>query len=255
MTVILQPDTLLSRFQDIESRLARLERTNPLDSASISNGQLRVVDANGTTRVEMGNLAANGVSPAQLGIRANDAAGAALFDSLGTFSVMKQIATLGSSAWTKSTLAGAAGPPTGISGLGGEVNISTVNFTLSRTLSVKIEFVCSAGSYLNVGGVSTNIAPIYFRVQGQANSVSSSVHSSGAVGAPDAITCAVALQVPASTFTAISCPSSRWEAEAHESARPNLTSLRPLAPSLGFGWEAGFSFVFRRGACEIRPLA
>src|SRR2546421_8773842 len=41
--------------------------------------RLSVADAAGTVRVELGNLAAQGNSPAQFGIRAADASGAVLF--------------------------------------------------------------------------------------------------------------------------------------------------------------------------------
>ena len=43
----------------------------------------QIFDPSGVVRVEMGNLAANGVSPAQWGMRANTAAGVAIWDSLG----------------------------------------------------------------------------------------------------------------------------------------------------------------------------
>jgi hypothetical protein len=200
--LILTPDDIGKNIRAIEQRLDRLERSSPFGDTSVGAGLgfIRTLDAGGQERTRVGRFA----DGSDYGIEIRRADGTLALDSK-PFDVMKQIATVGTSAWTKSTVAGTAGPPTGISGLGGEVNLSTVNFTLSRAGSVKIEFVCSAGSYLNVGGVSTNISPIYFRVQGQANSVSSSVHSSGAVGAPDAITCAVALQVlsnlPAGTYT------------------------------------------------------
>src|SRR5262249_21391806 len=48
-----------------------------------------VTDASGVVRVELGNLAANGVSPAQYGFRANDATGSPLFDSLGVVGIPK----------------------------------------------------------------------------------------------------------------------------------------------------------------------
>ena len=48
-----------------------------------------VTDASGTIRVEFGNLAANGISPAQEGLRANDSSGNPIFDSLGLIGVMK----------------------------------------------------------------------------------------------------------------------------------------------------------------------
>ena len=50
-----------------------------------------VADASGTVRVELGNLAANGISPQQFGLRANDVNGAPIFDSLGLINVMGRV--------------------------------------------------------------------------------------------------------------------------------------------------------------------
>lgn len=50
-----------------------------------------VTDANGTVRVEFGNLAARGVSAAQLGWRANDANGVPIADAIGLSQVMSQL--------------------------------------------------------------------------------------------------------------------------------------------------------------------
>lgn len=47
-----------------------------------------VTDPNNVVRAEWGNLAANGVSPAQYGFRANDATGAPIFDSQGLIAVL-----------------------------------------------------------------------------------------------------------------------------------------------------------------------
>jgi hypothetical protein len=88
-------------------------RTDPIYGPTILAGQIRnlpgsskagmsedfqkqlgtVTDTNGVVRVQWGNLAANGISPAQQGFRANDAAGNPIFDSLGLISVMSQPAT------------------------------------------------------------------------------------------------------------------------------------------------------------------
>src|SRR5262249_2098179 len=50
-----------------------------------------VTDVAGIIRVELGNLAANGISPAQLGLRVNDANGNPILDNIGPISsgVMK----------------------------------------------------------------------------------------------------------------------------------------------------------------------
>src|SRR5262249_31458072 len=42
-----------------------------------------VTDASGVVRVELGNLAANGISPAQFGLRVNNAAGNPILDNIG----------------------------------------------------------------------------------------------------------------------------------------------------------------------------
>lgn len=47
-----------------------------------------ITDTVGVIRAELGNLAANGISPAQYGFRANDATGTPIFDSLGLINVM-----------------------------------------------------------------------------------------------------------------------------------------------------------------------
>jgi hypothetical protein len=49
--------------------------------------RLSVTDANKVVRAEIGNLAANGISPAQFGFRANNASGTPIFDSLGLIGV------------------------------------------------------------------------------------------------------------------------------------------------------------------------
>lgn len=57
-----------------------------------SSPLIQVTDPNGVVRAVLGNLAANGVSPAQWGFRANDASGNPIFDSLGLIGVAKNIA-------------------------------------------------------------------------------------------------------------------------------------------------------------------
>lgn len=62
-----------------------------------------VTDTNGTIRVELGNLAANGNSPAQFGLRANNASGTPIFDSLGLIGVFKSLGVVSGSLNTSST--------------------------------------------------------------------------------------------------------------------------------------------------------
>ena len=54
---------------------------------------LATSDPNGVVRAELGNLAANGISPAFWGFRANAADGSPIFDSLGLIAVMKVLGT------------------------------------------------------------------------------------------------------------------------------------------------------------------
>lgn len=56
--------------------------------------RLSVTDAVGTVRAELGNLAASGISPAQYGFRASNAAGTPIFDSLGLISVMQVLGSV-----------------------------------------------------------------------------------------------------------------------------------------------------------------
>lgn len=95
-----------------------------------------VSDPNGIVRAELGNLAANGVSPAQWGFRASDANGNPIFDSLGLINVMTQLgqAILGSSfATTSATLV--------------QITGMTVTFSLTRALRVLVlaQTNCSYG--------------------------------------------------------------------------------------------------------------
>jgi hypothetical protein len=59
----------------------------------LGNTLATVSDTSGTIRAQMGNLPANGISPAQFGFRANNAAGAPIFDSLGLINVMSLLAS------------------------------------------------------------------------------------------------------------------------------------------------------------------
>jgi hypothetical protein len=105
-----------------------------------------VTDANGTVRVEYGNLAANGVSPAQFGFRANDANSNPIFDSLGLISVMTVLAQQTSGVITQSI----TGPVTAAT-----VNSSSVTFSIPRTLKVMTFYSCIFG---NAGGTAFSYA-------------------------------------------------------------------------------------------------
>lgn len=86
-----------------------------------------VTDTAGTIRAEWGNLAANGISPAQFGFRASNAAGVPIFDSLGLIAVMSQLGetnVFGPIAITSTT-------PSLISG-------TAITFSLSRSARILI---------------------------------------------------------------------------------------------------------------------
>lgn len=61
---------------------------NRISGNVVFDGYLVVKDGNGVTRVEMGNLPANGISPAQFGLRVDDQNNTPIFDSLGLINVM-----------------------------------------------------------------------------------------------------------------------------------------------------------------------
>ena len=90
---------------------------------------LLVVSDGTVRRVEVGNLAVNGVSPAQYGMRVNDASGNPIFDSQGLISVMQAVGgtpQFGSDMWTGNTGGYIASPLHG----------TKVTFTLPRTLRI-----------------------------------------------------------------------------------------------------------------------
>jgi hypothetical protein len=68
--------------------------------------RFKILDDAGISRAEMGQLAANGISPAQYGFRANDAHGNPIFDSLGLIAVMTNIALFGYGGATAAASAG-----------------------------------------------------------------------------------------------------------------------------------------------------
>src|SRR5262249_19598208 len=98
--------------------------------------EFEAIDPNGVPRAEMGNLPANGISPAQWGFRASNAAGTPIFDSLGLIATMT---LLGSSLnFSQQSVTG--------NGSWQTVSGSTVSFTLSRAGNV---LVLAAGQLLD----------------------------------------------------------------------------------------------------------
>jgi hypothetical protein len=105
----------------------------------------------------------NGVtSPAQVGFRAIDQDGNAIFDSMGLIAVMSTLVNGGTQ--TGGPIIGVAGPPTGLSGFGGERILATGIFTLARQATVMILALCS--NYVQDAGVHVGAHPIYFRIDG-----------------------------------------------------------------------------------------
>lgn len=68
---------------------------------------------------------------------------------------------------TAGPITGVAGPPTGLSGVGGEVTLTTGSFFLPRTCLVRIEAICS--NYVTDAGAHVNAHPVYFQVDGTDN--------------------------------------------------------------------------------------
>jgi hypothetical protein len=54
-----EPADIIARMVDMETRLSRLERTPSIDNTSIDKGSLRVKDASGSVRVQVGLLSDN----------------------------------------------------------------------------------------------------------------------------------------------------------------------------------------------------
>lgn len=152
-----------------------------------------VTDANNIIRAELGNLAANGNSPAQFGFRANNASGVPIFDSLGLISALTVIGS-SVSPWGFNTLTGVAGPPFGITGQGGEVSLASATFSVPRQVSVFLIGSVVAAGWTTVGPIPLG-TPIYIRVAGQVNSASSCVIHSLTLNTTTAATGATPLQV------------------------------------------------------------
>src|SRR5215475_13461240 len=93
-----------------------------------------VTDSAGTIRVELGNLAANGVSAAHYGWRVNDASGVPIADAIGLSQVMKQLGRGDNSAGQNFTTT----TPTVFSSV-------TVTFSLVR--AVRVLTLCQAAAF------------------------------------------------------------------------------------------------------------
>ena len=107
-----------------------------------------ITDAAGVVRAELGNLAANGISPAQFGFRANNAAGTPIFDSLGLIAVMSELghknsATPSTYTTTTPTLVQAGG------------TTASITFTLARQARVLALYSILGFSATLVGLVDT----------------------------------------------------------------------------------------------------
>ena len=183
-----------------------------LDLSGATPGVSPLLDINDGTRdrVQIGNLAAytdpaGVVSPAMYGGRAVDASGNLVWDTVGHSQVMKVLASSNTGGtFSSSTLNGVAGPPFGITGTGGEVQVASVGFSLGRQATVKIEGLCSAAGWTN-SGIIPLITPIYIRVDAQSNSVPGTVFHSLTVGsttAPTSCTPYQLLTLAAGSYTA-----------------------------------------------------
>jgi len=118
-----------------------------------------------TTEVVRANIPARGISPAQWGFRANDAAGNPIFDSLGLIAVMNVLGSITNIS---------SGSQTG-NGSWQTVGSTTVSFTLSRATSVLAlaymtlddPTVGDTGYVLNGtvlidGALDTSASPVFF---------------------------------------------------------------------------------------------
>jgi hypothetical protein len=119
---------------------------------TLNQAEFAAIDPNGVTRAEMGNLAANGVSPAQWGFRASGPTGSPIFDSLGLIGVASLLCQ--DSAFGTSAGAGA--------GYATIQNIpaSGTNFTLIRASSL----LCLSVIGVVLAAGATNYCALYHSV-------------------------------------------------------------------------------------------
>lgn len=128
-----------------------------------SLGQLEfaAIDQNAVTRAEMGNLGPNGISPAQWGIRVNDANGVPILDAIGLSQVMQQLVNL---AATASPFTSSSATPVVVTG-------TSQNFSLSRTQ--RLLFAWAASCSYSGGGAQTTFADLALDGVDLSNGVSS----------------------------------------------------------------------------------
>jgi hypothetical protein len=101
---------------------------------SLGQQEFAAIDENGVARAEMGDLAANGISPAQWGFRANAAAGSPIFDSQGLIAVMSVLGSFTEAAVVNLTSL----TPVVVNGT------VTVTFSLARAANVLVTMQSTA---------------------------------------------------------------------------------------------------------------
>jgi hypothetical protein len=158
--------------------------------------RLSVTDASKVVRAEIGNLAANGSSPAQFGFRANDASGSPIFDSLGLIAaatvLVNHVNTSGAN------LSGGATP--------GDYLIDSTTFTLTRQLNVLLLAIVN-GNITSTANPFTFGPSVFMQVTGQTATYKSAVPTvSGAgqtlnVNQDGCAICHQVLNLPAATYT------------------------------------------------------
>jgi hypothetical protein len=152
----------LNFYDSTGARRLWIDGVNP--SISFSDGSARRIfldamgslfsffDGNGTTRCQIGNLPANGISAAGWGFRVNDSAGNPLYDSTGVIDAMT---SLGISQ---------AGPGQTITSTSFITTTPAINitFTLTRTTRCKFDFLATAKSTVaaKVGYVRLNLVGV-----------------------------------------------------------------------------------------------
>jgi hypothetical protein len=107
-----------------------------------------ITDANKVVRAELGNLAANGVSPAQFGFRANSGAGTPIFDSLGLIGVMTLLGSSSTSGQSFTTTT-----PT-------LVTNSAITFVLARAARVLVLITALGNSSNNTGNIDLDLGGV-----------------------------------------------------------------------------------------------
>lgn len=114
-----------------------------------ANPMIRISDGS-SDRVQIGNLIANGISPAQWGMRVNDAVGSPIFDSLGLINVMT---LLGSGANNNNAFTITSTTFVPITGC-------SVSFTIPRTTKFYLAWASSAVVTAAGAGFYGYVAPV-----------------------------------------------------------------------------------------------